>query len=264
VLGAAGRMGRAILRCIEEAKDLAVAGAVTIPSDPELGSDVGALIGSGPCGVALTDDADAALHRAQVAIDFTMPQALPSNLEACVRNGTPLVVGTTGLQNRHFTAIDAAAHEIPLVYGSNMSVGVNVFMALVDMATRALGDDYDIEIVEAHHRHKVDAPSGTALAVGEIVAKAKGRKLKDLAVRTRDGQIGPRVPGTIGFSVIRGGEIVGDHTAMFIAPEERIELVHRAADRATFARGAIRAARWVAGRAPGRYTMADVLGLAAE
>jgi 4-hydroxy-tetrahydrodipicolinate reductase len=264
VLGATGRMGQSILRCIADMPDIALAGAVTIPGDPALGEDAGIPAGLPPFGVVLTDDRRQALDRAQVAIDFTLSQALEGNLEACVETGTALVIGTTGLDQGHFVLIDRAAHDIPLVYARNMSVGVNVFMSLVGTAARALGDDYDVEIIEAHHRHKVDAPSGTALAVGEIVAKAKGHALEELAVRSRDGQIGPRVPRTIGFSVIRGGDIVGEHTVMFVAPEERIEFVHRAGDRRTFARGALRAARWVAGRAPGRYTMADVLGLQTE
>jgi 4-hydroxy-tetrahydrodipicolinate reductase len=262
ILGAAGRMGRAIVRVIAAADDLSVAGAVTIPGDRALGSDAGVVAGVRNVGVALTDDPQAALQGAQVAIDFTLPEALEGNLRACVANGTPLVVGTTGLTDEHMAALDVAANEIPLVYGRNMSVGVNVFMALVGQAARVLDEDYDVEIVEAHHRHKLDAPSGTALAVGEAVAAAKGRSLEELAVRGRDGQTGPRVPNTIGFSVIRGGEIAGEHTVMFISPEERLEFVHRAADRQTFARGAVRAARWVAGRAPGRYSMMDVLGFA--
>src|SRR5690606_14054597 len=158
-------------------------------------------------------------------------------------------------------AMESAAHQIPLVYGRNMSVGVNVFMDLVARAAAALDDEYDVEIIEAHHRHKVDAPSGTALALGERIAAARGRTLQDLAVYARQGRTGPRVPSTIGFSVVRGGGIVGDHTAMFVSGEERVELTHRAQDRNAFARGALRAARWAAGRAPGYYSMADVLGL---
>lgn len=261
VFGASGRMGRAILNCLTEASDLEAVGALTISDDPALGSDAGEHAGAGTLGVPLTDDRNQALNEAQVAIDFTLPSALVGNLEACVQTGTPLVVGTTGLSSAHYTALEAAAREIPLVYARNMSVGVNVFLSLVAEASRALGEDYDVEIIEAHHRQKVDAPSGTALAAGDAVAAARGQKLEDLAVRTRDGQIGPRVPGTIGFSVIRGGQIVGEHTVLFIAPEERVELVHRATDRRTFARGALRAARWVAGRAPGLYSMSDVLGL---
>jgi len=261
VLGATGRMGRSVLRCISEIPDIALAGAVTIPSDPALGEDAGTAAGLPPFGVILTDDRRHAPDRAQAAIDFTLSQALEGNLTACVESGTAVVIGTTGLDQGHFALIDEAARDIPLVYARNMSVGVNVFMSLAGWAARALGEDYDVEIIEAHHRHKVDAPSGTALAVGEIVAQAKGHELAEVAVRSRDGQIGPRVPSTIGFSVVRGGDIVGDHTVMFIAPEERIELIHRASDRRTFARGALRAARWVAGRAPGRYAMIDVLGL---
>jgi 4-hydroxy-tetrahydrodipicolinate reductase len=160
--------------------------------------------------------------------------------------------------------MERAAHEIPVVYGRNLSVGVNVFMDLVARAAKALGDGYDVEILETHHRHKVDAPSGTALALGEKIAAAKGRRLEDLAVYARQGRVGPRVPGTIGFSVIRGGNVVGEHSVRFIGAEEEVAFVHEAQDRKTFARGALRAARWAAGRAPGLYTMSDVLGLARD
>jgi len=261
VFGASGRMGRTILSCLPESEDFELKGALTIPSDPDLGKDAGSAAGVGPLGAALTDDRKLVLNDAQVAIDFTLPGALEGNLEACVKSGTPLVVGTTGLGAAQHAALAAAGREIPLVYGRNMSIGVNVFLALVGQAARALGTDYDVEVLEAHHRHKVDAPSGTALAAGDAVAAARGRKLEELAVKCRDGHTGPRVPGTIGFSVIRGGDIVGEHSVMFIAPEERVEFVHRASDRRTFARGALRAARWVVGRAPGLYTMTDVLGL---
>jgi 4-hydroxy-tetrahydrodipicolinate reductase len=261
VLGAAGRMGQAILGCLAEASDLRLSGAVTEIGDRALGTDAGEHAGLEALHVPLTDDRAQALHGAQVAIDFTLPAALEANLAACRKAGTPLVIGTTGLSDAQLKSIERAAHEIPVVYGRNMSVGMNVFMHFVAEAAKALGPDYDVEIVEAHHRHKVDAPSGTALALGESVAKARGRKLDDLAVRTRDGQIGPRVPGTIGFSVIRGGSIVGDHTVMFIGPDERLEFTHRAAERRAFALGALRAARWLAGRAPGLYTMTDVLDL---
>jgi 4-hydroxy-tetrahydrodipicolinate reductase len=168
------------------------------------------------------------------------------------------------MEEKHLDAMTEASREIPLVYGRNMSVGVSVFMNLVGRAAKALGPDYDVEITEAHHRHKVDAPSGTALALGEEVAKARGRGLAELAIHGRHGQIGPRVPGTVGFSVIRGGNIVGDHTVLFAAPEETVEMSHHAVDRKSFARGALRAARWAAGQAPGLYSMADVLGLSAD
>ena len=261
VLGASGRMGQAVLGCLEESEDLQAVGALTEQSDLALGRDAGENAGLVPLGIPLTDDRAQALHDAQVAIDFTLPTAMEANIRACVESGTALVIGTTGLEARHHDSMEAAANQIPLVYGRNMSVGVNVFMDLVRRAAEVLGEDYDVEIIEAHHRHKVDAPSGTALALGDRVAEARGRKPEDLAVFQRHGRTGPRVPGTIGYSVVRGGNIVGEHTVMFAALEERIELVHGAADRKTFARGALRAARWAAGRAPGFYSMADVLGL---
>ncbi|MDH3419052.1 MAG: 4-hydroxy-tetrahydrodipicolinate reductase [Gammaproteobacteria bacterium] len=261
VLGASGRMGKAILACLVEADDLTLVGAVTEPSDPALGDDAGELAGVGTLGVPLTDDRAHGLHAAQVAIDFTLPAAAEANARACVDHGTALVVGTTGLAEQQLRTLETAAQTIPIVYARNMSVGVNVFMDLVSRAAVALGSDYDVEIIEAHHRQKVDAPSGTALDLGERVAAATGRALDDLAIHGRHGHTGPRVPGTIGFSVIRAGSIVGDHTVMFAAPEERIELSHHAIDRKSFARGAVRAARWLAAQPPGLYSMADVLGL---
>ncbi len=261
VLGASGRMGRAVLECIAETDDLVLVGALTETSDSAVGRDAGESVGLPATRVPLTDDRAQALHGAQVAIDFTLPAATAANVRACVESGTALVIGTTGLEEKHLNAITEASRQIPLVYGRNMSVGVNVFMNLVGRAAKALGPDYDVEITEAHHRHKVDAPSGTALALGEAVAKARGRELDELAIHGRHGQIGPRVPGTIGFSVIRGGSIVGDHTVLFAAPEEAVQLSHHAIDRKSFAHGALRAARWAAGQAPGLYSMADVLGL---
>jgi len=260
VLGAAGRMGRAVLSCVVEANDLQLTGAVTEPNDRLLGRDAAELIGAEGLGVPLTDDRTQGLHGAQVAIDFTLPSAIETNLRACVENGAALVIGTTGLEDRHTKAIERAAHEIPVVYARNLSVGVNVFMELVARAAKALGDGYDVEILEAHHRHKVDAPSGTALALGERIAAVRDRRLDELAVYARQGRVGPRVPGTIGFSVIRGGNVVGEHSVRFIGAEEEVAFVHQAQDRKTFARGALRAARWAAGRAPGLYSMADVLG----
>jgi 4-hydroxy-tetrahydrodipicolinate reductase len=262
VLGATGRMGRAILGCVAESRDFRLTGAVTEIGDPALGRDAGEFAGLAACGVPLTDDRAQALHRARVAIDFTLPAALDANLRSCLQSGTPVVVGTTGLSATQESLLEQAAREIPVVYARNMSVAMNVFIHFVGRAASALGDDYDVEIVEAHHRNKVDAPSGTALALGEVVAAARKRKLADVAVMAREGQTGPRVPGTIGFSAVRGGNIVGDHTVMFIAPEERVEFTHRAADRRAFALGALRAARWLAGRAPGLYSMSHVLDLA--
>ncbi len=264
VLGASGRMGKAILSCLTEADDLTLVGAVTEPGDPALGDDAGELAGVGTLGVPLTDDRAQGLHGAQVAIDFTLPAAVEANVRACVDHGAALVVGTTGLAEQQLKTLETAAQEIPLVYARNMSVGVNVFMDLVSRAAAALGGDYDVEILEAHHRQKVDAPSGTALDLGERVAAVKGRALDELAVHGRHGHTGPRVPGTIGFSVIRAGSTVGDHTVTFTALEEQIELSHHAIDRKNFARGAVRAARWLAAQPPGLYSMADVLGLGAD
>ena len=257
-------MGRAVLSCICESSDLKLVGAVTEPGDSLLGRDAGELVGAASAGVPLTDERSQGLHAAQVAVDFTLPTVTEANLRACVDHGTALVIGTTGLEARQLQAMEKAAHEIPIVYARNMSVGVNVFTELVARAAKALGDGYDVEIAETHHRHKVDAPSGTALALGERIAAAQGRKLGDVAVYSRHGQTGPRVPGTIGFSVVRGGNVVGEHSVRFIAAEEEVEFSHRAADRKTFARGALRAARWAAGQAPGLYSMADVLGMSRE
>jgi 4-hydroxy-tetrahydrodipicolinate reductase len=257
-------MGRAVVACLGDASDLKLVGAVGEPGDAALGRDAGELAGLSPAGVPLTDDPNAALHGADVAIDFTLPSAVEGNLRAAVANGTALVIGTTGLVAKHMKAMEKTAQDIPIVYARNMSVGVNVFIDLVARAAKALGEPFDVEIVEAHHRNKADAPSGTALALGEAVAAVHGRKLADVAVYARYGRTGPRVPGTVGFSVIRGGNIVGDHSVKFVAAEEHVELTHRALDRHTFARGALRAARWMAGRAPGLYSMADVLGLARD
>lgn len=264
VFGAAGRMGRAVLSCILEADDLTLVGAVTEPGDALLGRDAGELVGGAAAGIPLTDERSQGLNKAQAAVDFTLPTATEANVRACVEHGTAIVIGTTGLTERQRNALEKAAHEIPIVYARNLSVGVNVFMELVARAAKALGDGYDVEIAETHHRHKVDAPSGTALALGERIAAARGRKLDELAVYARHGQTGPRVPGTIGFSVVRGGSVVGEHAVRFIGAEEEVEFFHRAADRKTFARGALRAARWAAAQAPGLYSMADVLGLSRD
>jgi 4-hydroxy-tetrahydrodipicolinate reductase len=257
-------MGRALLSCIFESGDLKLVGAVTETGDAFLGRDAGELVGAPSMGVPLTDERSQGLHAAQVAVDFTLPVVTEANLRACVAHGTALVIGTTGLEDRQLKAMAKAAEEIPIVYGRNMSVGVNVFMELVGRAAKALGDGYDVEIGETHHRNKADAPSGTALAIGERIAAARGRKLSELAVYARHGQTGPRVPGTIGFSVVRGGSVVGEHAVRFIGAEEEVEFSHRAADRKTFARGALRAAVWVAGQAPGLYSMADVLGMSRD
>ena len=261
VLGATGRMGRAVIRCLVDANGLRLAGAVTEAGDPELGQDAGAVCALPPLGVVLTDDPAEGLRDAQVAIDFTLPAATEGNVAAAAARGAALVVGTTGLERAQMAALEAAAQHMPLVYARNMSMGMTVFKDLVARAASVLDEDYDIEIVDAHHARKVDAPSGTALELGERAAAARGRPLADVAAYARHGQTGPRERGAVGFSVIRAGNIVGDHSVLFAAAEEQVELVHRAADRMVFARGAVRAANWVVGRPPGIYSMEDVLGL---
>ena len=260
-MGATGRMGRAVLRCLAGAEEMRVTGAVTESSDPALGRDAGEVSGLPKIGVALTDGPHAGLRKAQVAIDFTLPSATEANVAAATAQGVAMVIGTTGLGSAQTAALQSAAERIPIVHARNMSLGMAVFKDLVSRAAAALDDAYDIEIQDAHHAGKVDAPSGTALELGERVAAARGRALEAAAVYGRHGQTGPRERGAIGFSVIRAGRIVGDHGVLFAGPEERIELVHRAADRAVFARGALRAAGWVAGQPPGLYSLEDVLGL---
>ncbi len=262
VFGATGRMGQTLVRLIADSDDLELAGATTEPGHDAVGSDAGTAAGLvQPLGISITDDAPGALTGADVAIDFTLPAAVPDNVAVCVEHKVAFVIGTTGLSAAHDALLADAAGSIPLLYGRNMSVGINVLSALVRQASQALGADFDIEIVEAHHRDKIDAPSGTALQLGEFVAQGRGVDLDAVAVYDRHDVKAARVPGSIGFSSIRAGHIVGDHSVLFGADEELIELRHRALDRAVFARGALRAATWLAQRQPGFYSMNDVLGL---
>lgn len=261
ILGATGRMGQTLIRLLADTDDLVLSGAVTEPGHAALGRDAAANAGLPGAGVMLVDDPDTALAGCAVAIDFTLPAATAANAAACARCGVALVMGTTGLGPAEEQVLDKVSSKIPVVYGRNMSVGVNLLTELVRTAARTLGVDYDIEITEAHHRRKVDAPSGTALQLGEAAAAGRGRDFGEVARYARHGKTGERDSGSIGFAVIRAGNIVGDHSVMFAADEEIIELGHRALDRAVFARGALRAARWAAGRAPGRYSMRDVLNL---
>lgn len=261
MLGASGRMGRSIVPLFAEADDLRLVGALSAPGDPSIGHDAGVLSGIAPLGVAVTDDPAVALRGAAVAIDFTRPEASVEQARLCREAGCALVVGTTGHDAAQIARLEAVTDRIPLVMAPNMSLGVNLLFRLAELAARALDDGYDIEVFEAHHRHKVDAPSGTALGLGRAAATGRGARLEDLADYARHGQTGARIPGRIGFSVMRGGDIVGEHRLVFAGPGEQVELVHRAQDRSCFARGAIAAARWAAGRPPGLYTMADVLGL---
>lgn len=256
IVGAAGRMGRALTQATATADGLALAAALERPGSDAIGCDAGELAGIGGNGVRIA--ADLAAAEFDVLIDFTRPDATLANLAVCAKRGRRMVIGTTGFDDAGRARIEAAAREIPIVFAPNMSVGVNLCLRLIDLAARVLKDDVDVEITEAHHRHKVDAPSGTALRMGEVVAKARGRALKEIAVYDRAGE---RPRGAVGFAVVRAGDIVGDHTVLFAGGGERVEIRHHAESRLTFATGALRAARWLMAQRPGLYDMQDVLGL---
>ena len=232
IAGASGRMGRMLIEAVMQAGDTQLAGALDIASSPHIATDAAAFLGR-PAGVSISADMDAGLKNAQVLIDFTRPEGTMQHLAACRRLGVQMVIGTTGFSDAQKAEIQAASREIAIVMAPNMSVGVNVTLKLLELAATALNNGYDIEIIEAHHKHKVDAPSGTALKMGEVIASAQGRQLKDCAVYERYGHTGERVDGSIGFSTIRGGDIVGDHTVMFATEGERIEITHKSASRST-------------------------------
>ncbi len=253
-------MGRMLIEAIRASGDCVLSGALDLPGSPVLGTDASGFLGH-PCGVPVRADLPGALAGAQTLIDFTRPEGTLVHLRACVEAGVNLVIGTTGFGDAHKREIEAAAQRIAIVMAPNMSVGVNVTLKLIDMAARALGTGHDIEIIEAHHRHKVDAPSGTALKMGEVVAAALGRELKDCAVMGRHGVTGERDPSSIGFASIRGGDIVGDHTVLFAGDGERIEITHKSANRVSYAQGSLRAVRFLAGKRSGMFDMFDVLGL---
>jgi 4-hydroxy-tetrahydrodipicolinate reductase len=254
-------MGQTLVRLISAADGLKLVGAATEPGDQSIGRDAGALVHVASQDVLITEDIGAALADSQIAIDFTSPAAADTTIAACVDRRVDLVMGTTGLSTEQQSALKEAGRHIAVVYGRNMSVGVNVLTDLIGRACRALGEEYDVEITEAHHRDKMDSPSGTALQLGEAVADERGTSLAETATYDRHGSAALREPGAIGFSSIRAGSIIGDHTVMFVSDEEIIELKHRALDRQLFARGALRAAEWLHGRSNGLYTMNDVLGL---
>jgi 4-hydroxy-tetrahydrodipicolinate reductase len=260
VAGASGRMGRMLVEAVLASDDLTLSGALDQPGSPSLGSDAAAFLGR-PSGVAIVSDVKAGLAGADVLIDFTRPEGTLAHLAACRELGVKAVIGTTGFTLSQKDEIAAVAREVAIVMAPNMSVGVNVVMKLLDMAARSLSEGYDIEIVEAHHRHKVDAPSGTALAMGEVIASALGRSLADCAVYGREGVTGERDPSTIGFAAVRGGDIVGDHTVLFAGIGERIEIAHKSSSRVAYAQGSLRAARFLAGRTSGLFGMDDVLGI---
>ena len=254
IAGSGGRMGKVLLDCVAQADDLVLHAALEHADSPLLGNTVAE-------GVKIAADIDAALKGADVLIDFTRPDALMRHLEVCHRHRINMVVGTTGLDAQQKAALGAAAQDIGIVFAPNMSVGVNLLFKLLETASRVLAEGYDIEIIEAHHRHKVDSPSGTALGLGEVVARTLGRDLSKVAVYGREGHTGERDPSTIGFATVRGGDIVGDHTVLYAGIGERIEITHKASSRATFAIGALRAARFLKANKAGMYDMQDVLGL---
>lgn len=255
--GAAGRMGRAVIQTALASVNCELVAAIDRKDNDDLGEDVGAVVGQAAIGVAVGYVLDPVTF--EVLIDFSQPEATMAALEFCRANKKAMVIGTTGFSEAQREAIRAAAQDIPICTAANFSIGVNVVLGLLGDAARLLGDQYDVEIVEAHHRHKADAPSGTALAMGEEVALALGRNLHDCAVYGREGQTGVRESKTIGFATVRGGDVVGDHTVMFLGEGERVEISHKATSRLNFAQGAVRAACWLGGREAGLYTMQDVL-----
>ena len=260
IAGCGGRMGRSLIEAVLATPGVRLHAALERDGNPLIGQDAGLAIGQ-QSGVAIGSDVDAALAGADALIDFTRPEGSLAFLAACRRHGVNHIIGTTGFDDAARAAIAEAGTEIGIVCAPNFSVGVNLSFKLLDIAARVLNEGFDVEILEAHHRYKVDAPSGTALRMGEVVANALGRDLKTCAVYGREGVTGERDPNTIGFATVRGGDVVGDHTVLFAALGERVEITHKASSRLTFANGAVRAARWLAGQPRGLYDMQDVLGL---
>ena len=260
VAGASGRMGRMLIEAIVADPDATLAGALDIAASPAIGTDAAAFLGK-PAGVTIESELAQGLANAQYLIDFTRPEGTLKHLDYCAAHGVKMIIGTTGFDDAGKAAIAAAARKTAIVFAPNMSVGVNVTMKLLELAAKSFSHGYDIEIIEAHHRHKVDAPSGTALKMGEVVAQALGRDLKDVGVFAREGVTGERDPSSIGFATIRGGDIVGDHTVLFAGIGERIEITHKSSSRVTYAHGSLRAARFLRDHATGLYDMQDVLGL---
>ena len=260
VAGASGRMGQMLIEAISQSDDCRLSGALDLANSPAVGADAGASMGK-PSGILVTGDLKLGLQNSQYLIDFTRPEGTLAHLKVCQALGVKAVIGTTGFSEAEKAEIKAISKDIAIVMAPNMSVGVNVTLKLLEMAAKALATGYDIEIIEAHHRHKVDAPSGTALKMGEVIADALGRDLKDCAVYAREGVTGERDPSSIGFATIRGGDIVGDHTVLFAGTGERIEVTHKSSSRATYAQGSLRAVRFLAGQQNGLFDMFDVLSL---
>ncbi len=261
ITGAAGRMGKNLVQAVLDAEGVELTAAIINPSSSLLGADIGELIGAGKIGVRTVGSLAEVLDDFDVLIDFTTIELTLANLQLCQQAGKKLVIGTTGFSDQQKSRIAAAGDETAVVFAPNMSVGVNVCLKLLALAAEVLGDDYDVEVIETHHRHKVDSPSGTALRLGEVVAEALGRDLKECAVYGREGQIGPRTRKEIGFETIRAGDVVGDHTVLFATEGDRVEITHKASSRMTFAKGAVRAASWLDQYEKGLFDMQDVLGL---
>jgi len=261
VMGAAGRMGKTLIEAVQQTPGAGLTAAIDRPDSSLVGADAGELAALGRIGVPLSGDLDRVVDEFDVLIDFTHPTVTLKNLAFCRKHHKAMIIGTTGFSVEEKQLLAEAGKDIPIVFAANFSVGVNLCLKLLDTAARVLGDDVDIEITEAHHRHKVDAPSGTAVRMGEVIADALGRDLKKVAVYGREGQTGARARETIGFATVRAGDIVGDHTVLFAADGERVEITHKASSRMTFAKGAVRAALWLDGREAGLYDMQDVLDL---
>ena len=261
ITGAVGRMGKTLIETVQASPQMVLTAAVDRPDSSLIGADVGEVVGLDKIGIQIVGDLTQVLDSFDVLIDFTHPTVTLKNIEICCKANKAMVIGTTGFSSAERGQLEDACNTIPIVFAANFSVGVNLCFKLVETAARVLGNDVDIEIIEAHHRDKVDAPSGTALRMGEVVADALGRDLAKVAVYGREGQTGARTREAIGFATIRAGDIVGEHTVLFAADGERIEITHKASSRMTFAKGAIRSARWVAGKPAGMYDMQDVLGL---
>ena len=263
VTGAAGRMGKTLIEAVNQSNQAQLTAAIVEPDSSLIGCDAGELAGVGKLNVSVVGSLADAVNDFDLLIDFTAPAVTMENVAFCVANNKQIVIGTTGLSDEQKAQLDAAGEKIALVFAPNMSVGVNLCFKLLEVAAKALGEDsgYDIEVIEAHHRHKVDSPSGTALRMGEVVADALGRDLKECAVYGREGACGPRTDREIGFETIRAGDVVGDHTVLFATEGERIEITHKASSRMTFAKGAVRSAIWLKDASAGRYDMQDVLNL---
>lgn len=261
ITGAAGRMGRTLIEACEQAAKVELGVAIERPDSSLIGADAGELAGVGSKGIAINENIRAVTDNFDVLIDFTRPEVTLANVAVCREAGKRMVIGTTGFSDEQKAELEEAAKDIAIVFAPNMSVGVNLCLKLLDIAARVMGDEVDIEVIEAHHRHKIDAPSGTALRMGEVVADALGRDLKECAVYGREGNTGERERKTIGFETIRAGDIVGDHTVMFADIGERVEITHKASSRMTFANGAVRAAEWIMQHDKGLFDMQDVLGL---